>query len=126
MNTEFRVVTGHAPGDRAKLVADVYADNRKWLYTVSLLDLFGNELDLRGGRFAHYHASMDLPHRATMAKVSQGERDLVRWLSGAVEWCAGQKSIWSFGLDMPHLHAPQFVFAFEDQTTAVAFVLVFS
>jgi hypothetical protein len=93
------------------------------LYTVSLMPLFGSEVDLRGGRFTNFTRDAQ-PHRISLEREFH-QKELQYWLGRAVAWiadhCGGS---WSLAIDFPCVRRSDFHFSFDSASAAVAFALV--
>jgi hypothetical protein len=109
--------------DGKTLHVDVMQGSRI-LYTIPLVDLYGSELKLNGGRFEHFtHKPQEF--KVLISFPRQNGEEFRHAFKERLEWIAEQSNApWSFSLLPEFVGRADVEFTFENVTTAVVFKLV--
>lgn len=100
--------------------------SNRWLYTLDLLALHGNEEALDGGRFRKYRRDAQADAvRLPMPTGSSGE--LQGWMLRLVQWIAEHaEDEWSMHPRMFDLRRGEISFSFANGTLATVFALTWT
>lgn len=116
-----------APGIEPFLYREVVsARNGQHLFTVNLCDLHGSEMELRGGRFAHFAPDQQSLVVSLERRFASGEA-MRFWVREVLDWIGDQADrAWSFDVDVHAVDRFTFHWSFSHKTTAVVFALVWT